>query len=155
MAQSRKRGKLIRSCILLCLLYFIMETSYFNPPRGADGTIGLLICIFVGIPSLFLAPVIALFQGIYFARSTRLQTAAFLWRLFAIAGGCTLNLTLTSIQGWYINTYGWFSVFYILAALPPLSFLAGGILLRGGKAIHAWTRIRTQREPGTPHAHRR
>ncbi len=38
MAQSRKYRSLIRSCILLCLLYFTMEDLYFAPSLGPDTT---------------------------------------------------------------------------------------------------------------------
>lgn len=138
MTQSRKHRKLIRSCILLCLLYFIMEASYFLPPSMSDttwyGTAWWLACFFLGVPSLLLAPVIAFFQGAWSARNSHLRAASFLLRLLAIVSGCTLNLALTSIRGWYVDMYGWFSDVYVLAGLPPLSFLVGGILFRGEKS---------------------
>lgn len=157
MTQLRKHSKLILSCILLCLLYFVMEASYFLPPSMSDtrwySTAWWLVCFSLGIPSLFLAPVIAFFQGVWSARNTHLRTASFLLRLLAIVSGCALNLVLTSIRGWYVDIYGWFSDTYILASLPPLSFLVGGILIRGGKALRAWIRTRTRQWPCTPNAH--
>lgn len=141
MTQSRKRRKLIRSCILLCLLYFTMEALYFAPPLGSDttwyGTVQFLTRLFLGVPAVYFALPLSILQGMYYAHQNSLLTREFIGPLIAVTFGCIFNALM--VIGTHRLIHGFFGGGppYWIALLPPFLFTLGGILMHICMSIQA------------------
>lgn len=142
-AYRRQDRRLLVSCLALAVLYFLMEASFWWTP--GDENLRFFLGFFIGVPCLFLAPVLAFILGAWFASGRRWHIVPFLLRMLSVAYGCVINVVANARV--VLETGSWHEWPFILSVMPSAVFLAAGMLTRLGSWALAAYRHRRGQEP--------